>query len=242
MAIAYLHRFWLAIVCLAFTGAGVAWADDGTPVADQIVPKPHPRSDDGSTVRLGTAAGFIYGAPVDVTAIGLTAAVGQRFGRLGIDAEYTWLSFQSHELYQGPVGLEDGDVGVGSGKRLAVLARFDALRFGPTVDHRRSLLTIYVEGGAARAWNHWSRPTAVSTASNIVPTDTTRNEGQAGFGLMLFPHRVAWLIGWRFSVTPHEPMTAAVCRGTSCKPYTMADDGSYVDQSMLFESSLEFTF
>lgn len=240
MQISSLQRVRLAIVCLAFTGADVAWADDGTPATDQIVPAPHPHADYGSTVRLGTAAGFIYGAPVDVTAIGVTAAVGQRFGRLGIDAEYTWLSFQSHELHQGPIGLEDGDVGVGSGKRLAVLARFDALRFGPVVDRRRSLLTIYVEGGAASSWNHWTRPT--STDSTIVPADTRRTEGQAGFGLMLFPHRVAWLIGWRFAVTPHEPMTAAVCRGTSCKPYTMTDDGSYVDQSMLFESSLEFTF
>src|SRR5438067_11050957 len=131
------HRFRIVFVCLAFTGVDVAWADDGTPATDQIVPTPHPHADDGSTVRLGTAAGFIYGAPAEITAIGLTAAVGQRFGRLGIDAEYTYLSFQSHELHQGPIGLEDGDVGVGNGKRLAVLARFDAVRFGPTVDHRR---------------------------------------------------------------------------------------------------------
>jgi hypothetical protein len=75
-----------------------------------------------------------------------------------------------------------------------------------------------------------------------VPDDTKRTEGQAGFGLMIFPHRVAWLLGWRFAVSPHEDMTGSVCRGVSCRAVMMPPDNSLVDHSMLFQSSLEFTF
>jgi hypothetical protein len=97
-----------------------------------------------------------------------------------------------------------------------------------------------VEGGASVAWNHWTRPAGAT--SRVVPDDTKRNEGQGGFGLMIFPHRVAWLIGWRFAVTPHEPMTGSVCRGVSCRAVQMPVDNSLLDRSMLFQSSLEFTF
>jgi len=236
-----LRKVSLVFVCLAFTGADVAWADDGSPTTEQLVPAAHPHADYGSSVRLGTAVGYIYGAPTDVIALGATAAVGQRFGRLAIEAEYTVLAFQSRGTYMTSIGVTDGDVGVGSGQRLALMARFDALRFGPTVDRSRSLVTLYVEGGAGTAWNHWSRP-ASSEPNRIVPDDTKRTEGQAGFGIMIFPHRVAWLLGWRFAFAPHEAMTGSLCRGTSCRPVAMTDSGSYVDRSMLFQSSLEFTF
>jgi hypothetical protein len=233
------HAF--ALVCLGFTGTGVGWADP--PADDELVPTA-PRSDDGSTVRLGTAVGFIYGAPTDVLALGATAAIGQRFGRFGIEAEYTYLGFQSHGTYISALGPVDGDVGVGSGQRVAAMARFDALRFGPKVDHRRSLITLYVEGGAGVAWNHWSRPD-YNEGSRLVPNDTKRTEAQGGFGLMIFPHRVAWLLGWRFALSPHEAMTGAVCRSSAestCNAVPMMDSGGYVDRSMLFQSSLEFTF
>jgi hypothetical protein len=232
----------LVLVCLWFTGADVAWADDVTPEpassADLIVPRVAPQSDYGSTARVGTAVGFVYGAPSDVLAVGFTAAAGQRFGRLGLEAEYTYLSFMAHQTIMSAYGFSDSDVGVGSGHRLALMARFDVIRLGPTVDNRRSLLTIYVEGGAGTAWNRWSK----QQTDRVVPDDTKRTEGQAGFGLMIFPHRVAWLLGWRFAFTSHQPMTGSLCRGVSCSTVQMNDDGSYVDRSMLFQSSLEFTF
>jgi hypothetical protein len=233
------QRLTLVLVCLIFTGTGVAWADP--PPIDLLVPQASPHADTGSSVRLGTAVGFIYGGPTDVLAIGGTAAAGQRFGRLAIEAEYTYLSFQSRAVYMGAVGYEDGDITVGHGHRLAVMARYDALRFGPQVDSRRSLITLYVEGGLGSAWNSWTRATSTD-AGRIVPDDTKRTEGQGGFGIMIFPHRVAWLLGWRFAFAPHEPATGSICRGVSCRSVTMSDDPGYVDRSMLFQSSLEFTF
>lgn len=233
----------LALVCLSFTGTGVGWADPTEAPDNPIVPTA-PRASNGSTARVGTAVGFIYGAPSDVLALGATAAIGQRFGRLGIEAEYTFLSFRSRGVVQTALGPQDGNIGIGDGQRAAVMARFDVLRFGPRVDKDRSLITLYVEGGAGVAWNHWSRP-AYNEESRLVPDDTKRNEAQGGFGIMIFPHRVAWLLGWRFAVSPHEAMTGAVCRGsdsTSCSVVPMMDTGGYVDRSMLFQSSLEFTF
>jgi len=226
-----------AIVCLAFTGAGVAWADP----ADLYVPVA-PRADDGATVRVGTAVGFIYGGPSNVLALGGTAAIGQRFGRLGIEAEYTILSLLGHETVVTDIGSEDTDVSIGHAQRLNAMARFDLIRFGPRVDKTRSLITFYVEGGAGVAYDHWSK-SSFNEDQRLVPVDSKRAEGQAGFGLMIFPHRVAWLIGWRLAVSPHQPMQMVECRSTTiCSQVPMMDSGGVVDDSMLFQSSLEFTF
>jgi hypothetical protein len=205
------------------------------------VPQASAHADNGSSLRLGTAIGAIYGGATDVLAVGGTAAAGQRFGRLALEVEYTYLSFQSRAVYMGSIGYEDGDTTVGHGHRLALMARFDALRFGPRVDSRRSLITLYVEGGVGSAWNSWTHSTSTQ-AGQLVPDDTKRTEGQGGFGIMIFPHRVAWLLGWRFAFAPHEPETGSLCRGVSCRSVTMSSDDSYIDRSMLFQSSLEFTF
>jgi hypothetical protein len=113
------------------------------------------------------------------------------------------------------------------------------------------MLAVYVEGGAGVEWNSWSKSTP-DQASRIIPDDTKRTIGQVGFGLALdhrlqepigFPHRIAWLLGWRLALSPHEAMTGTECRGVSCRSVTMEDDtSSYVDRSMLFQSSLAFTF
>ena len=227
------------LVCLAFTGVGVAWADPTS--VDLLVPRTAPGSEHGSTVRVGTAVGFIYGAPTDVLALGVTGAIGQRFGRFDFEAEGTWLGFRSRAITMDSIGYEDNDISVGSGKRLDAMVRFDALRFGPTIEKNRALFTVYVEGGAGVAWNHWTRASSTDP-SRIIPDDTRRTEGQAGFGLQIFPHRVAWLIGWRFAVAPHQDMTGSICRGVSCRAVTMTTGSNYVDDSMLFQSSLEFTF
>ena len=231
-------------VCLSFTGVGVAWADEAQPKghADFYIEDPYaPHKTTGSTARLGTSVGFLYHEPVDVTAVGGNAAMGYRFGRLALEAEYTFLQFQVR-------GADS--TSLGAGNRLAVLARFDVLRLGSRIVGQNSLAALYVEGGIGTAWNHWYRP-EYDQASRIVPNDTKRAEGQVGFGVSIdhrlqepigFPHRVAWFLGWRMTMSPHEPMAASICRGTSCRPIEMMDEDRLVDRSMLFQSSLAFTF
>lgn len=243
------RRFQLVAVCLGFTGAGVAWADPAQPAF--YVEDPYaPHVTNGAEARFGTVVGSVYGQQVDVLALGLTAAIGQRFGRFTLESEYSYFNLQTRGTVWTSVGPGDGDVSLGRGQRLAMLARFDVLRFGSHVMGPNSMAAIYVEGGAASAWNHWSRP-APNEASRIVPDDTHRAEGQFGFGLMLdhrlqepigFPHRIAWFLGWRMAMSPHEAVTGSVCRGVSCRPVPMMDDNSLVDRSMLFQSSLSFTF
>src|ERR1041385_3300002 len=230
----------LVVVCLAFTGGGVAWGDRRTP--DLYVEDPYaPHHTTGSEARSGTAVGFLYNEPVDVTALGASAAIGYRFGRLTFETEYTYLGFQ----VRGP-----DDTRLGAGQRLSLLGRFDVIRLGPRIVAQNSLLSIYIEGGAGTAWNHWWPP-AYDEQSRIVPVDTRRPEGEIGFGIAFdhrlqepvgFPHRVGWFLGWRMAMSPHQPMAASICRGVRWKPIEMMDEDRLVDRSMLFQSSLAFTF
>jgi hypothetical protein len=235
---------WLvAFVCLGFTGPGVAWAESPrSPRAATYVEDPMaPHDTSGSTLRVGTAVGFIYGERQDVLAVGGTVAYGRRWGRLALEAEYSYLGFQ----VKGPSSLALGD-----GQRLGVVSRFDVLRLGPRIVGGNSLLSVYVEGGAAVAWNDWYLP-AHDEASRIVPPDTKRVEGQVGFGIEIdhrlqepigFPHRVGWFLGWRMALAPHETEAAAICRGESCRPAPMMPHERFTDRSMLFQSSLAVTW
>jgi len=243
-------RFGMALlVCLGFTVDGVAWADPATdtplPLRARYIEDPYARHvTDGSTVRVGTAVGFIYGERLDVTAIGGTFAAGHRFNRLTLEAEFTALSFQ-------PRGSEDS--ALGNGERLGVVVRFDVLRLGPHVVGPNSLLSVYVEGGAAQAWNHWYKPGMVERTGDgrIVPDDSQRVEGQVGFGIELdhrlqepisFPHRIGWFLGWRLGLAPHAAESASICRGASCSVAPMMPEERFTDRSMLFQSSLAFTW
>jgi hypothetical protein len=233
----------LAFVCLGFTGPGVAWAERArSPRSEHYVEDPMaPHRTTGATVRLGTAVGFIYGERLDVLALGGTVAAGHRWGRLALEAEYAYLGFQ----VKGPSSQALGD-----GQRLGVIGRFDVIRLGSRIVGGNSLLAIYVEGGAAVAWNDWYLP-AHDEASRLVPLDTKRVEGQAGFGIQIdhrlqepigFPHRVGWFLGWRVALSPHEAEPASICRGVSCRPAPMMPDERFTDRSMLFQSSLAVTW
>jgi len=232
---------WLgALVCLGFTGTHVAWANPAR--IDYAEDPMAPHVTNGTTARLGTMVGFIYGERVDVTAIGLSGAVGQRWGRLAVDAEYTVLKFQE----RGPSSLQ-----LGMGHRLAVIGRFDVIRLGPKLVGGNSLLSVYVEGGAGVAWNQWWLP-AHDQPVRVVPEDTKRPEALGGFGIEIdhrlqepigFPHRIGWFLGWRMAFAPHESETASICRGgSSCRPAPMMPNERYTDRSMLFQSSLSFTW
>jgi hypothetical protein len=133
---------------------------------------------------------------------------------------------------------------------LGVVARFDVIRIGPHWVGPNSLLSIYVEGGAAQAWNSWYTPDGAAM-NRVVPEDSRRVEGQVGFGIMLdhrlqepisFPHRIGWFLGWRLGLAPHATEAASVCRGVDCRPAPMMPEDSFTDRSMLFQSSLAFTW
>jgi hypothetical protein len=227
-----------ALVCLGITGPRAAWAE---PAHGDWVDDPFaPHVTRGTTARVGTAVGFLYGELLDVSAIGLTTAVGHRFGRLAIEAELAYLSLNP----RGPSSQRIGDA-----ERLGVVARFDVLRIGPQWVGANSLLAFYVEGGAGTAWNHWYRPRA--SEMRVVLDDSQRVEGQVGFGVSLdhrlqepigFPHRIGWFLGWRLAMAPHAAETSAVCRGAICRSSVATPGERFIDRSMLFQSSLVATW
>lgn len=235
------RRIALASLCLVFTGSAVAWADPPTRAEDYVEDPLAPHNTTGSAARLGTAVGFVYGERQDVLAIGLTAAAGHRWGRLTLEAEYSYLSFQ----VRGPSSKK-----LGHGDRLGVLGRFDVIRLGPKIVGGNSLLSLYVEGGAAVAWNRWYEP-AVDEEMRLVPDDSKRVEGQVGFGVHIdhrlqepigFPRRIGWFLGWRMAFAPHDTEAASICRGVTCRPAPAMPHERYTDRSMLFQSSLQFTW
>ena len=129
--------------------------------------------------------------------------------------------------------------------------RLDVIRLDSHTVGQNSMMAIYVEGGAGVEWNSWSKPGS-NEVSRVVPDDTKRAIGLFGAGISLdhrlqepigFPHRIAWLLGIRMAVSPHEAMTGTACRGVSCSEVVMDNSpDSYVDRSLLFQSSLQFTF
>jgi hypothetical protein len=233
----------LVLVCLAITGPRVGWAD---PAQVDWVEDPYaPHVTRGTTARLGTAVGFLYGEPLDVLALGATTAAGQRFGRLTIEAEFDYLALRT----------KDGtDQRLGDAERLGVVARYDVVRIGPRWVGGNSLAAIYLEGGAAVAWNHWYAA-AIDEPRRVVPDDTKRVEGQVGFGLSLdhrlqepigFPRRVGWFLGWRLALSPRASDLSVACRSTTttCRvAETMPpSDDRLINRSMLFQSSLAVTW
>ncbi len=228
------------LACLGFTGSAVAWADPPQP--DFYVEDPMaPHHTTGNTARLGTSVGFLFGEPQEATAIGLTAAGGHRWGRLALEAEYSYLELQE----RGPSSLRLGDA-----QRLGLISRFDILRLGSTIVGGNSMVAFYVEGGAGVAWNNWYRP-AYDEPVRLVPADTKRVEGQVGFGVLLehrlqepigFPRRIGWFLGWRVAMSPHGDVPMSSCRGSTCRPVQMTPEDRYIDRSMLFQSSLAVTW
>jgi len=226
-------------MCLGFT---VAEAEPAR--VDYVEDPMAPHNTTGSTARLGTSVGFLYGEHADALALGLVGAAGRRWGRLALEGEYG--AFQLSQV--GP-----SDRVLGRAQRLGVIARFEVVRLGSTVVGGNSMLALYVEGGADVAWNNWYAPPADATV-RMIPSDTKRVEGQAGFGIMLdhrlqepigFPHRIGWFLGWRLAMAPHAAEASTVCRGAICRAAVAMPDSSgdrFIDRSMLFQSSLAATW
>ena len=233
------------ILCLGFTGADVAWAEPTHPGAPAgYIEDPYAiHETSGTETRVGTTVGFLYGETIaKVTAVGLTVAVGHRWNRLSIESEFSYLQLQE---------FGGSSLRLGTGSRLGTVGRFDLVRLGPHVVGQNSMLALYVEGGAAVAWNAWWKPT-YDQPDRVVPADSRRVEGQVGFGVSLdhrlqepitFPRRVGWFLGWRMAYAPHQPEEASICRGVTCRAMpTTTDAASFTDRSMLFQSSLLFTW
>ncbi|MGE0546526.1 MAG: hypothetical protein AB7O24_05965 [Kofleriaceae bacterium] len=243
---------WLGlVVCLGFTGAGVAWAEDAqgepapTATRSDLPGDPeephHPR---GTTARVGTSVGYLRGQHYEVLGLGLTTAVGQRFDRVAIEAEYTYLQYQE----TGPSTIR-----LGRGQRLGVIGRVDVVRFGPRWVGNNSMLALYVEGGAAVAWDNWYRP-GYREPARVVPVDTKRTEGQLGMGMLIdhrlqkpvgYPIRIGWFVGWRVGFAPSPDGPPSVCRasGNTCRTAAMeSDEAIAFDRSLLFQSSLSATW
>lgn len=233
------RRMSLVLLCLGFTGSGVAWADAAHPSTVDWVENPlAPHRTYGPVARVGTVVGFLYNERLDVTALGISAGLGHRFGRFAVESEYTYLQLQE----RGP-----SDLRLGTGHRISVLGRFDVLRLGSNIVGGNSMLAVFVEGGAGVAWNRWFMP-SYGEAARLVPADSKRVEAQAGFGIEIdhrlqepigFPKRIGWSLGWRLSVAPHDAEPAVICRssGVSCRAAPMMPEERYTDRSMLFQST-----
>ncbi len=232
-------RMSMALLCLGFTGSGVAWADAAHPSAVDWVESPFaPHRTYGPVARVGSVVGFLYNERMSVTALGLSAGVGHRWGRFALESEYTYLQLQE----RGPSALR-----LGTGHRTSVIGRFDVIRLGSTIVGGNSLLAVFVEGGAGVAWNRWSKP-GFDEPARLVLANSKRVEGQVGFGIEIdhrlqepigFPKRIGWSLGWRLAMAPHDAEPAVICRssGVSCRAAPMMPEERYVDRSMLFQST-----
>jgi hypothetical protein len=235
------------VVCLGITASGVGWAEPAQdpPHADWVEDPYAPHNTSGTTVRLGSSIGFLHGEPLEVLAVGATSAVGQRFGRFTIEAEFDWLALRE----------KGNSIVIGDAERLGVVGRFEVIRLGPRWVGGNSMLALYVEGGAAVAWNHWYQP-ELNQPMHPVPDNTKRIEGQLGFGLLLdhrlqepngFPHRVGWFLGWRLAMQPQTTEPAPACRSatTVCRvsqPASPKPEDRATERSLLFQSSLAMTW
>lgn len=229
--------------------ARIAAADPPKP--DLYVEDPYaPHHTWGSLASVGTAVGFIYGLPQTVTEVGIVAGAGHRFGRLSLEVEGAYSHLEGQSQYMTPLGETSGDLPIGRSERLDAVARFDVLRLGSHVAGPNSMMALFVEGGGGMEWLQFTAP----LQNGVRPDNTHRLQGIVGFGFVLdhrlqepigFPHRIAWLLGLRFAMSPHEAMTTTVCHSTTiCAREAMPEpsEPSPLDQSMLFHSSLAFTF
>lgn len=239
------RRLWTGVAvlaCLGFTGAHVAWADPAQQLGIDYIEDPYaPHVTTGSTARLGTAVGFIYGERQDVMALGMAAAGGHRFGRLTLEAELGLFQLQT---------ADNTETKLGSQQRLGVIGRFDVLRAGSRIVGPNSMFAAYVEGGAAQTWTQWLRP-GNADPERMVPDDAKRVEGLVGFGIMIdhrlqepitVPRRVGWFLGWRMAYAPHDAEAASICRGVVCRAAPTMPEARYTDRAMLFQSSMSVTW
>ncbi len=234
-----------AILCLGFTGSGVAWADEAH-VRDRWVDNPFAAHDTtGNELRVGSLVGIMAIDETEYTGLGGLVAFGHRWGRLALDAEYGYLELTE----RGPASTR-----YGVAHSLGVNARWELLRFGSRVVGPNSMAAIFVEAGLGRQFRR---------GDDVAPEETVRRRlatGQAtqvsgGFGLMFdhrleqprgFPNRIGWQLGWRVISTPRPtPDSYVTCRGADCTAAAATGDPmkpGLGETSLVLSSSLAFTW
>lgn len=226
-------------LCASFTGGKAAWANPAT--SDYIENPFQPHSTTGRIARLGSVVAQVYGEHQDMMALGVATALGYRWRRLSIEAEYSYVHFQDKSNETLPLG---------HGHRVGANARFEVLRLGSRMMGPNSMLGLFIEAGFGRGWNSWLSPVN-DNRTRMVQDNNKRFDQTVGFGLMLdhrlqepigFPRRVAWFLGWRAAFSPHASEPVAICRGISCKPVVVQPQTKLVDTSVSLQSSLAFTF
>jgi hypothetical protein len=201
-----------------------------------------PHHPTGLAIRAGTEVGYVYGKRLEVLALGGGIAVGQRWDRFTLEANYDYLRYTE---------LGSSSMGLGHAHRIGVTGRFEPLRFGSDMVGQNSMLAVYIEASIARQFETWYKPD-FDQPTRIVPDGGGHSEGSVGFGFLLDHRlerpsklsRVGWLLGWRMIAAPNAPENYVVCRGTTCaraagEPMPMKR--SY-ETALLFTSSLSLTW
>ena len=238
-------------LALLWVSAAAAHADNFDPHTVDYVEDPYaPHVTNGSTARLGTMVGFYYGQRQDVLALGVVAAVGQRFGRLTLEAEGDRADARARR----PRPTRRS----ATAERLGVIARFDVIRLGPHGVGPNSLLVDLRRGrrrasrGTTGTGPRWLPQQHRRRVSRVVPDDSTRVEGQVGFGIML-DHRLQEPIGVPAShrLVPRladgvraarQPSRRSSAAASRARRRPRCRTTRYVDRSMLFQSSMSVTW
>jgi len=251
-------RWFAALMCAGFTLPATARADEsqdedvddsaarveGTENHDRWVDDPYQAHDtSGPNVRLGSAVGFINHDDQTYTALGGAIAVGPRFGRFTIEAEYVFVELSA----PGPATTVYGNA-----HRIGVLGRADLLRLGSHTIGPNSMLAVYDEAGLARQLHHWFKPGTNQTRRTI-PVDGGRSTAVVGFGINLdhrleqprgFPTRVGWQLGWQLTASDRSPPGPTLeCRGpTECVAGPVVMMPPVRNTSLLVTSTIGFTW
>jgi hypothetical protein len=233
-------------LCLGFTGSATAWADPSHDVRDKWVENPYQAHDTtGTEVRVGSLVAVLGVDGTEYSGLGGAVAAGHRWGRLTLDAEYSYMDVTE----RGPSNLHYGET-----HTLGINVGFDVIRLGSRLVGPNSMAALYVEGSAARQLRVADAPDPMVFRPHHFPSGQT-NQLSAGFGILFdhrleqprgFPNRVGWQLGWRIIGSPRpEPSTYTTCRGTDCEAVTRSSSMMEVgvaETSLELESSLEFTW
>jgi hypothetical protein len=237
----------LVALCLGFTGSTIAWADGSHgDVRDRWVENPYQSHDTtGTEVRLGSLVGIMAVDGTEYTGLGGSVAAGHRWGRLALDAEYSYLEITE----RGPSAVHYGTT-----HAVGVNVRFEVIRLGSRVVGPNSMAALFVEGSLARQFRVADPHSPLEMKPHLFPSGQS-NQVSGGFGVLFdhrleqprgFPNRVGWQLGWRVIGSPKpEPGTYTTCRGADCTATSRSTGMMEIglgETSLELSSSIAFTW